>query len=158
MTSTVHAAVVSPPATVWGAQLYLLDQVEPLAERGVHLTLVTPRDTPFADAWQERGFPFRHIDLALHTGLREQRRHGPTRHCRSCCPVRQACFAAVCRGPPSDGALSSTCSTRSRCARTWTSRSAPGWRGEPVALDLVNIVRPGVGRTRAARRSRAWRR
>jgi glycosyltransferase involved in cell wall biosynthesis len=143
MTSLVHAAVVSPPATVWGAQLYLLDQVEPLAARGVHLTLVTPRDTPFADAWQERGFPLRHIDLALHDGLREHESDARP-SVRSIATTTKGVLGGVSavRKVAREFDMLYSFALRSHMDVTIGARLAR----RPVALDLVNIVRPGIGR------------
>lgn len=142
-TPAVRAAVVSPPATVWGAQLYLLDQVQPLAERGVHLTLVTPDGTPFAEAWKERGFTHRHIDLDLHDGLRQS---GGTGRPSVGSLARTA--LGVGRGMRAVRAVADefdmvySFALRSHLEVALACRSAR----TPVALDLVNIVRPGMGR------------
>lgn len=141
--NAVNALVVSPPATVWGAQLYLLDQVEPLRERGVHLTLASPAGTPFADAWAARGFRLVDLPLELHEGLRRpgsDRRPGPLSFVRSA--------VGVVRGIRTLGQVARDYDMMySFAMRSHLEVAIAGRRTRtPVALDLVNIVRPGIGR------------
>lgn len=141
--STVRALVVSPPATVWGAQLYLLDQVAPLRERGVELTLASPSGTPFAEAWTARGYPLLDLPLELHEGLRQsgsEARPGVGSMVRSARGV----FSGV-------GTISKVAADfdmmYSFAMRSHLETAIAGRRTRtPVALDLVNIVRPGLGR------------
>lgn len=143
MSADVNALVVSPPATVWGAQLYLLDQVGPLADRGVQLTLASPRATPFADEWESRGFPLIDIPLELHEGLRvsgSESRPGPRSLLRSARGVGRG-VAAITRVSRRFDMMYSF------AMRSHLEVAVAGRRtGTPVALDLVNIVRPGMGR------------
>ena len=142
-TPTVNALVVSPPATVWGAQLYLLDQVDALRERGVHLTLASPSGTPFADAWTERGFPLLDLPLVLHDGLRQagsEKRTGIGSMLRSA--------RGVVKGINTITKISRDFDLMySFAMRSHLEVAIAGKRTKtPVALDLVNIVRPGLGR------------
>ena len=135
--------VVSPPAEVWGAQLYLLDQVEALAGRGVDLTLGTPAGTPFADAWQDRGFPLLDLDLVLHEGLRRPGsadRPGIGSVARSAAGVVKGIGTVRKFGAQFD--VLHSFAMRSHLEVALAGKLAR----RPVVLDLVNIVRPGVGR------------
>lgn len=141
--ASLSVLVVSPPAEVWGAQLYLLDQVEALAERGVQLTLGSPADTPFAQAWVERGFPLLDLDLQLHEGLRRpgsSERPSPRSLAVTAGGVLRAVPTLVRAVRRFDAvysfAMRSHLEVALACRATRT----------PVALDLVNIVRPGIGR------------
>lgn len=139
----VHALVVSPPATVWGAQLYLLDQVEPLRERGVSLTLATPSGTPFADAWTQRGFDLLDLPLELHEGLRKagsEQRPGVGSIVRSGTGVVRGVRAIAAAARDFD--MMYSFAMRSHLETAVAGRLT----GTPVALDLVNIVRAGLGR------------
>lgn len=139
----VSVLVVSPPAEVWGAQLYLLDQVEALKSRNVDLTLGTPRGTPFANAWQEQGFPLVHLDLQLHEGLRQSGsadRPGLSSVLKSGLGVAKA--VRTVRKAASDFDVLHSFAMRSHLEVATAGRLTK----TPVALDLVNIVRPGVGR------------
>ena len=145
MSSDVRTSVlvVSPPAEVWGAQLYLLDQVEALAARGVDLTLGTPASTPFADAWLERGFPLLDLDLTLHEGLRQPgsaNRAGLGSVVRSGVGVVKG-IGTVRKAAAGFDVLHSF-AMRSHLEVAIAGRLAK----RPVVLDLVNIVRPGIGR------------
>lgn len=144
MTAHVRALVVSPPATVWGAQLYLLDQVTPLHERGVDLTLASPAGSPFAEAWVGRGFPLLDLDLELHEGLRRpgsESRPGPRSMLRSVGGVGRGIRTVADASQHFDMLYSFA-------MRSHLEVAIAGRRtATPVALDLVNIVRPGLGRT-----------
>lgn len=134
---------MSPPTAVWGAQLYLLDQVAALADRGVHLTLGTPADSPFATAWRERGFP--HLDLPLerHVGLRiagSDRRPGWRSMLGSAQGVWRGVRTLVRVVPDYDMVYSF--SLRSHLEVAIAGRVAR----VPTALDLVDHVQPGMGR------------
>lgn len=139
----VNALVVSPPATVWGAQLYLLDQVDALRDRGVHLTLASPSGTPFADAWTERGYPLLDLPLVLHDGLREA---GSDQRTGLGSMFRSA--RGVVKGIGTISKISRDFDMMySFAMRSHLEVALAGRRTKtPVALDLVNIVRPGLGR------------
>lgn len=139
----ISVLVVSPPAEVWGAQLYLLDQVAALADRGIALTLGTPKGTPFADAWVERGFPLLDLDLTLHEGLRRpgsSERPGVGSLIRSVIGVIKG--IDVVRKAASEFDALHSFAMRSHLEVALAGRLTR----TPVALDLVNIVRPGIGR------------
>lgn len=139
----LKVTVVSPPASVWGAQLYLLDQVGPLAERGVELRLASPPGTPFSDAWEERGFPLIPVDLELHEGLRQpgsSARPGLGSLARSARGVFSAVKAIS--GLADDADVLYSFALRSHLDVAFVGRRTK----TPVGLDLVNIVRPGLGR------------
>lgn len=143
MMSDINALVVSPPATVWGAQLYLLDQVEPLRERGVNLTLASPRGSPFADEWESRGLPLRDVPLELHEGLR---RSGSEARPSVMSLLRSG--TGVVKGIGMIARVSREFDMMySFAMRSHLEVAIAGRRTKtPVALDLVNIVRPGLGR------------
>ncbi|MEM7271493.1 MAG: glycosyltransferase family 4 protein [Actinomycetota bacterium] len=135
--------VVSPPSEVWGAQLYLLEQVEALAERGVDLALGTPAGSPFAEAWVERGFALEDLRLELHDGLRQQdttARPGPRSALRSAFGVGRG--VGVVRSAAAGHDVLHSFALRSHMEVAVAGRLSR----TPVALDLVNIVRPGLGR------------
>ncbi|MEM9562768.1 MAG: glycosyltransferase family 4 protein [Actinomycetota bacterium] len=140
---SVSVLVVSPPAEVWGAQLYLLDQVEALADRGVRLTLGTPAGTPFAEAWTERGFPLLDLDLQLHEGLRR-----PGSAERAGLGSLATTASGVARAVPTlIRAVRRFDAVYSFAMRSHLEVAVAGrLTRTPVALDLVNIVRPGIGR------------
>ncbi|MFK8022324.1 MAG: glycosyltransferase family 4 protein [Ilumatobacter sp.] len=142
-TASVNALVVSPPSSVWGAQLYLLDQLPALNERGVELTLASPLDSPFAQEWRDRGHRVVDLPLELHEGLREPgsvRRSSPRRMFAAVAGAVRGTRHLV--GVAKDFDLMYSFALRSHVEVTVAGRFAR----TPVALDLVNIVRPGMGR------------
>lgn len=148
----VDALVVSPPAPVWGAQLYLLDQVPALDERGISLTLASPAGTPFADEWSRRGHPLVDLPLELHAGLRKPgslERQPPTAMIRTAFGIIKGTRTLASVAKSYD--MMYSFSLRSHVEVVAAGRLAR----TPVALDLVDIVRPGMGRRvlRAAARA-----
>ena len=142
MAPQVDALIVSPPCPVWGAQLYLLDQIDALRDRGVHLTLGTSRGHPFADAWEERGLPLVEIELQRGQGLRRPgstKRPGPrSLAASSSAIVRESRHIASVAGRfDMLYSFSLLCHVQVAVAGK-LSRT-------PAALDLVDIVKPGVG-------------
>jgi len=141
---TVRALVVSPPAPVWGAQLYLLDQVEPLHARGIELTLASPLDSPFAEEWVRRGWPLVELPVRLHGGLRRAdgsgRRPGPVALARDGVAMVRSAWRLARVGRRFD--LLHSYALRSHLEVALAARLAR----RPSVLDLVNIVRPGIGR------------
>ncbi len=138
----VSALVVSPPAPIWGAQLYLLDQVDALRDRGVRLTLGSPRGSDFADEWERRGHVLHDLPITLHTSMRvagTNGRPGPVTIARTGGGVIANCWH-IARAARSYDMLSSF-SLRSHLETAVAGRLAR----TPTALDLVDIVRPGVG-------------
>ncbi len=139
---TVNALVVSPPSPVWGAQLYLLGQVEPLAERGVHLTLGSPRGSAFADEWEARGLALLDLPLRLHEGLRipgSTQRPGLRSMLGSGIGVLQGISTLTRVARRFD--LMYSFSLKAHLETAIAGRLAR----VPVALDLVDMVQPGVG-------------
>lgn len=128
---------------MWGAQLYLLDQVAPLAERGVELTLGTPADSPFGEEWVARGFPLLDLPLERHVGLRiagSQRRPGVGSMARSALGVWRSVRTLAGVMPDFDMVYSFALRSHLEVA------VAGRIRRVPTALDLVDGVQPGVGR------------
>jgi glycosyltransferase involved in cell wall biosynthesis len=142
MGEIVDALLVSPPAPVWGAQIYLLNQIDGLHDRGINLSLGTTGDSPFADEWRERGLPLVELGLHPHVGLRVD---GSSKRPSIASMVKMSAavadnarrLASVARRY--DMLYSFSLPTHletalaGRAART------------PVALDLVDLVRPGIG-------------
>lgn len=138
----VDALLVSPPAPVWGAQIYLLNQVHSLRERGVALTLGTTGDSPFATQWRARGLPIVDLGLRDHAGLRVEgsmRRPGPVTLSRMAGAVLDNARRLSGVARRYDMLYSFSLPTHLESAL------AGRLVGTPVALDLVDIVRPGVG-------------
>ncbi|SDI77894.1 Glycosyltransferase involved in cell wall bisynthesis [Frankineae bacterium MT45] len=54
---TLRVLAVDRAVGLWGAQIVLLQLAGPLAERGIEVTLATPPQSDFADAWRARGYP-----------------------------------------------------------------------------------------------------
>jgi glycosyltransferase involved in cell wall biosynthesis len=138
----VNALVVSPPAPIWGAQLYLLDQVDALADRGVTLTLGSPRGSDFADEWERRGHALHDLPLVLHASMRipgTSARPGPVTVGRAGVGVVSNCWH-IARAARSYDMLYSF-SLRSHLETAVAGRVSR----VPTALDLVDIVRPGMG-------------
>jgi glycosyltransferase involved in cell wall biosynthesis len=142
MSSDVHALIVSPPAPVWGAQIYLLNQLDGLRERGIELTLGTTGDSPFAQAWRERDLPLLELGLHHHVGLRvdgsSQRPNAAMLAKMSGAVVDNSRrLARLAR--PYDMLYSFSLPTHLETAL------AGRLSRTPVALDLVDLVRPGMG-------------
>lgn len=143
MDQFVRALVVSPPSAIWGAQIYLLDQVEALAARGVTLTLATPRSSEFATEWEARGHEVLDLSLRRHDGLRvagSERRPGPRSLVRSALGVARSVGVIARVAPQFDLLYSFALRSHLEVA------IAGKLRRTPTALDLVDIIRPGVGR------------
>ena len=140
----VHVLVASSPAPVWGAQLYLLDQVEPLRQRGIVLTLASPADSPFAKEWLARGWPLVDLPLRLHGGLRRgdgsDRRPGPVALVLDAVAMVPSAVRLARTGRQFD--LLHSYALRSHLEVAVAGHLAR----RPSVLDQVNIVRPGIGR------------
>ncbi len=143
MDDAVKVLVVSPATPVWGAQLYLLDQLDALASRGVELTLATPADSEFGTAWAERGFPLIDVDLPNRVGLRKpgtDQRSSPLVVARDLAGIVKTAWWLPRLARRFDVMHSYAMRTHLEVA------IAGRLARRPVALDLVNIVRPGLGR------------
>ena len=140
---TVRGLVVSPPAPVWGAQIFLLSQLDALRERGIELTLATAEQCDFAIEWKARGEAFIHLEIARPEGLTvpgTTRRRGPVSLARSMGAVVQTARRVAELAGPFDMLFSFALATHPPVA------VAGRIKRVPVALDLVDLVRPGVGR------------
>ena len=67
----IEVLVVSPPTSVWGAQLRLLDYAPALAARGLRLTLGSPPEGAFHAAWVVGGLPHRSVAVPFLAGIRD---------------------------------------------------------------------------------------
>jgi glycosyltransferase involved in cell wall biosynthesis len=135
--------VVSPPSSVWGAQLFLLSQLDSLDARGVELTLATDRDCDFATEWEATGRQVLHLELRKPDGLTvpgTTQRRGVTSLLKTLRDVvgNGRRVAAVARGY--DMLFSFSLASHLSVA------VAGRLTRVPVALDVVDLVRPGVGR------------
>ncbi|MEL6890672.1 MAG: glycosyltransferase family 4 protein [Actinomycetota bacterium] len=143
MSDPVRVLVVSPPAPVWGAQLYLLDQVAGLRDRGIELVLASPRGTPFAELWEEHGHELADLPLELHAGLRKPgslERQGIGSLARTGLGIGRGVRTLARAAREFDMMYSFSLRTHIEVA------VAGRLARVPTALDLVDIVRPGVGR------------
>jgi len=139
----VKVLVVSPPLPVWGAQIFLLGQLEALRLRGVEFTLATARGCEFAAAWEATGRPLLDVDLRKPEGLTvpgTTQRRGVFSLLRTLRDVigNGRRIASVARGY--DMIFSFSLATHPSAA------VAGRLARVPVALDVVDLVRPGVGR------------
>ncbi len=142
MENRVNALLVSPPAPVWGAQLYLLDQLDGLRQRGVELTLGTTGPSPFATAWRERERPLIELGLHRHPGLRvgdSSVRPDVATMAKMSLAVAQNARRLASVSPRYDMVYSFSLPTHLETALAGRVARVP------VALDLVDLVRPGVG-------------
>ena len=142
MDHPVNALLVSPPATVWGAQIYLLNQLDSLRERGVDLTLGTTGDSPFATEWRKRELPLVELGLHYHQGLRvggSSKRPSAVALARMSAAIADNARRLASVARRYDMMYSFSLPTHLETAL------AGQLARTPVSLDLVDIVRPGVG-------------
>lgn len=141
-TERLRVLEVSPSSQVWGAELATLDLVEPLARRGIDVSLAAPTGGAFADTWVARGY--RHVPLPApeRRGLRAagDRRAGFRQladelraSTRSVATIARLAAAADLLHTSSLW-LHLDAAVAGRLAR------------RPVVLELCDLVRPGVGR------------
>ena len=139
----ISVVVFSQPSKVWGAQLRLIDFAGPLAARGVILTLAGPSTGPLRDHWERRGLPYLPLDLPAHRGIR-----GPDRSRRAGAVQLFGELWAVISSIPRivriarrfDVVLSFTLSSHLEVAL------AGRIARRPTVIEVVDLVRPGVGR------------
>ena len=142
MDHPVNALLVSPPATVWGAQIYLLNQLDSLRDRGVELTLGTTGDSPFAAEWRKRDLPLVELGLHYHEGLRvagTSKRPNVVALAKMSAAIADNARRLASVARRYDMMYSFSLPTHLETAL------AGQLSRTPVALDLVDIVRPGVG-------------
>ena len=128
---------------MWGAQLFLLSQLDSLSERGIDFTLATDRDCEFAAEWEATGRELLDLELRRPDGLTvpgTTQRRGPASLARTLRDVAGNArrIAAIAGGY--DMLFSFALSTHPSVA------VAGRLKRVPVALDVVDLVRPGVGR------------
>jgi len=138
----VRVLVVSRPSRVWGAQLRLLLTAPGLRARGVELTLAVPDGNPLADRWRAAGLPMVVLPPPGPDSLRrpDGRRAGPIDMARA---GRTALAGAVRLARTArrfDAVLSFSRHTHVEAA------VAGRLARRPVVLEVVDIVRPGLGR------------
>jgi glycosyltransferase involved in cell wall biosynthesis len=142
MDRIVNALLVSPPAPVWGAQIYLLNQLDNLRDRGVNLSLGTTGDSPFAEAWRERELPLVELGLHEHLGLRVD--GSSKRPSVAMMSKMSIAVGANARGLASVARRYDMLYSFSLPTHLETALAGRLSR-TPVALDLVDLVRPGIG-------------
>lgn len=138
----VNALLVSPPAPVWGAQIFLLDQLDGLRERGIHLSLGTTGDSPFAEAWRERGLTPVELGLQTHAGLRVE--GSSSRPGVSALATMSTAVVANARRLATVAKRYDMLYSFSLTTHLETALAGHLAR-RPVALDVVDLVKPGVG-------------
>lgn len=140
---SVRVLVVSPPSPVWGAELFLFSQIDALRDRHVELTLAIPRGCEFAAEWEARGLPIIDLDIEKSDGLSvpgTTRRPGPMSLARTLREVLRTAKRVASVAGGYDMLFSFSLATHLSVA------IAGRIKRVPVALDLVDLVRPGVGR------------
>jgi glycosyltransferase involved in cell wall biosynthesis len=134
--------VISRSRVVWGAERSILGLAGPLKARGIELTLGSPRDGEFIEAWASTGLPHVELELPTHQGLRNNAggRPGPW----ALAGELSATFGGallVARASRQMDVIHSN--------SLWGHLdSALGGRlaHRPVVLELHDLVRPGIGR------------
>ena len=139
----VRVLEVNYSRQVWGAELVSLEMAGPLARHGVELTLAAPPGGALEEHWRTRGLPFVALEVPERAGIRGSAGDG-----RPGARALGAELAATARAvrvlartaAPFDLVRSNSlwahldCALAGRVAR------------RAVALDLHDIVAPGVGR------------
>jgi len=141
---SLEVLVISHADAAWGAEVFLLGTALPLAERGVNLTLACDGESPLAHAWSATGLPLVPMSFQRHVGLRRadgsDRRPSPVTLLTQAVAIGKSVFAI--RKIASRYDVVHSYSMRAHIESTLGARLAR----RPVVLDLVNIVRPGIGR------------
>ena len=140
----VRVLEVSFSRQVWGAELVSMELAEPLARHGVDMTLAAPSGGELEEHWRRRGLPFVDLEVPERAGIRDPadgRRPGArvlgTEFLATVSAVRAISRAAR----PFDLVRSNSLWAHLDCAL------AGRIAHRAVALDLHDLVRPGVGRT-----------
>jgi glycosyltransferase involved in cell wall biosynthesis len=138
----VRVLVVSRPSRVWGAQLRLLLTAPGLRARGVELTLAVPDGNPFAERWRKAGLPIEVLPAPGPDSLRrpDGRRAGPVGIARTGAAALASAVRLARTARRFDAVLSF-----SRHTHVETAIAARLAR-RPVVVEVVDIVRPGIGR------------
>ncbi len=138
----VRVLVVSPSTPVWGAQIVLLDLADALRDSDVELTLGSVASSPFAVEWKRRGHAFLEVDIPSRGGLRRsgtEARPRPFEFLQLGGDVARQTIAVRQVARDFDVVFSSA--LRSHLSVAFAGRLAR----VPIVLDLVDMVRPGVG-------------
>jgi len=139
----VDVLVISPPTSVWGAQLRLLDYAPALAERGVRLTLGSLPDGALYETWVDRDHPYRAVSVPFLEGFRDEvtgRRLSPRQLLVTATRVARGATALWRAAGDFDAIWSFALRTHPLAV------AAARMRRVPVAIEIVDIVRPGGGR------------
>jgi starch synthase len=139
----VNVLVLTQPSSVWGAQLRLMDLAHPLAERGVVLTLGGPDESPVRDHWESRGLPYLVMRLPIHRGMRRDggaERAGPWQLARELGVIAVAAPRIARTARRFDALLSFSLPMHLEVA------IAGKLARRPAVIEIVDIVRPGLGR------------
>jgi glycosyltransferase involved in cell wall biosynthesis len=135
---------VSFSRQVWGAELVSMELAEPLARRGVDLTLAAPPGGELEEHWRRRGLPFLGLEVPERAGIRHPA-HGRRPGARALGTELLATVSAVRAisraARPFDLVRSNSLWAHLDCAL------AGRMARRAVALDLHDLVRPGAGRT-----------
>jgi glycosyltransferase involved in cell wall biosynthesis len=138
----LRVLVVSRSRVVWGAERSILALSDLLEARGIELTLGSPGDGQFHDAWTSTGLPQVELDLPAHQGLRNNDggRPGPRALAGEVKATVQGALLVARASRQVDVVHSNSLWGHLDCAL--------GGRlaHRPVVLELHDLVRPGVGR------------
>ncbi len=143
MPDDVDVLVISPPTSVWGAQLRLLDYAPALAERGIRLTLGSLPDGALYEKWVDRGLPHRKVSIPFLEGFRDEvtgRRLPPRELIVTAAHVARGATALLRSAGDFDAMWSFALRTHPLAV------VAARMRRVPVAIEIVDIVRAGAGR------------
>jgi glycosyltransferase involved in cell wall biosynthesis len=143
VTNPVRVLVLTQPSSVWGAQLRLMDLAGPLVERGVVLTLAGPAAGPVREHWEARGLPYVAMALPTHQGMRRTdgtRRAGIGQLVGEVGAVAVAAPRIARAARDYDALLSFSLSMHLEVAL------AGRLARRPAVIEVVDIVRPGLGR------------
>ena len=138
----VSVLVVSQGSTVWGAQLRLMDLAGPLAERGVVLTSPVRIGGPLREHWKDAICRIWRCDLPDHAGLRRDggRRAGVGQIVGELGAVLRAVPRIRRMAKGFDVVLSFSLPSHLEVA------IAGRLARRPTVIEVVDIVRPGLGR------------
>lgn len=139
----IEVLVVSPPSALWGAQLRLLDYAPELASRGLRLTLGSPPEGDLYAAWVEAGLPHRSLQVPFVIGIRDpdsDKRPGIGTLAQTAVGVARGAVSVFTAAADYDAVWSFSLRTHLGVA------AACRVRRTPVIIEVVDIVRPGIGR------------
>lgn len=139
---SLRVLVVSRSRVVWGAERSILGLAGLLGARGIELTLGSPGEGDFFDAWASTGLPHVELELPPHQGLRNDAggRPSPSALAREMRSTFGGALRVARASKQMDVIHSNSLWGHLDCAL--------GGRlvHRPVVLELHDLVRPGVGR------------